>query len=350
VCSTAACGGSSTAIVVPQGDAGESADGTSGDTGPGGSMNPTDAGDAQSAPAPEAGTDGGGGGHAVQTVFVIMMENHSASSIYAASGAPYINGTLLPMGAHATSYLTHVHPSEPNYVWLEAGDNLGITDDNDPMSNGKMTPQHLVTQLTTAGISWKAWVEAIDGNSCPLTSSAALSSGTFGAKHVPQLFFSDVTDGFSAMSATCMAHIRPFSELTTALQNGTAPRYNFIVPDLCDDMHGGQLPCLVGSVSTGDTWLSKNVPTILQSSAFQQGGLLLVVWDEGDEPLGGTASDGPLPVIAVGSMVKSNYPSPGSYTHSSTLKTIEEIFGVSLLGGAADPATSDLFDMFSAFP
>jgi len=92
------------------------------------------------------------------------------------------------------------------------------------------------------------------------------------------------------------------------------------------------------------------VPTIVQSSAFQAGGLLLIVWDEGDEPLGGTASDGPLPFIAIGDAVKTNYTGNVSYTHSSTLKTVEKIFGVPLLRGAADAGTSDLGDMFTTFP
>jgi hypothetical protein len=35
------------------------------------------------------------------------------------------------------------------------------------------------------------------------------------------------------------------------------------------------------------------------------------------------------------------------YDHSSTLKTLQEIFGVKpLLGAAADPATKDLSDLF----
>jgi hypothetical protein len=291
-------------------------------------------------------------GHAIQTVFIILMENHSATSIYGSSSAPYINDTLMKMGAHATAYNTHVHPSEPNYIWLEAGDNLGTSDDNDPTNtaNQHTGVDHLVKQLTTAGISWGAWVEAIDGTTCPLTSSATFSNGTYGAKHVPQIFFDDVTDGFMAGSATCMAHVKPFSQLATALSGGNVPHYNFITPDLCDDMHGGQLPCIAGSVGTGDTWLKNNVPTILGSNAFKNGGLLVVLWDEGDEAIGQTASDGPLPVVLVGTNVKANYPGGVSYTHSSMLKTFEEIFGVPLLRGAADSATPDLSDMFTAFP
>src|SRR3954470_13337995 len=66
-----------------------------------------------------------------RTVFVILMENHNWSSIIGSASAPYINNTLLTMGAHAEQYYNppKIHPSEPNYIWLEAGDNFGIRND-----------------------------------------------------------------------------------------------------------------------------------------------------------------------------------------------------------------------------
>src|SRR5450631_72618 len=69
----------------------------------------------------------------LNTVFVILMENHNWSSIKNSRSAPYINNVLLPMGAHAEQYYNPpaLHPSEPNYLWLEAGDNYGIRNDND---------------------------------------------------------------------------------------------------------------------------------------------------------------------------------------------------------------------------
>src|SRR5260221_12976254 len=95
---------------------------------------------------------------AIRTVFVILMENHNWSSIKGSQSAPYINDTLLPMGAHAEQYYNppKIHPSEPNYIWLEAGDNIGIKDDADPIVNHLSTPDHLVTLLNNAGITWKA--------------------------------------------------------------------------------------------------------------------------------------------------------------------------------------------------
>src|SRR5512138_2085963 len=61
----------------------------------------------------------------IQHVFVIAMENHDASQIYGnTTNAPYINGTLMPAFARATSFgdpLALSIPSEPHYVFMEAG-------------------------------------------------------------------------------------------------------------------------------------------------------------------------------------------------------------------------------------
>src|SRR5882672_1353738 len=91
----------------------------------------------------------------VKTVFIILMENHNWSQIKGSASAPYINNTLLPMASHAEQYFNppSIHPSLPNYLWLEAGTNFGITNDSDPATNHQGTTAHFVTQLASAGIS-----------------------------------------------------------------------------------------------------------------------------------------------------------------------------------------------------
>src|SRR5204863_252749 len=66
------------------------------------------------------------GNQPLKTVFLIMMENHNWSDITSSSSAPYINNTLLAIGAHAAQYFNPpgIHPSLPNYLWLEAGTNF----------------------------------------------------------------------------------------------------------------------------------------------------------------------------------------------------------------------------------
>ena len=65
--------------------------------------------------------------HVVQVVF----ENHSASSIYGSSQAPYLN-SLANTGAKFTQSFAIEHPSEPNYLDLFSGSNQGVTDDSCP--------------------------------------------------------------------------------------------------------------------------------------------------------------------------------------------------------------------------
>jgi hypothetical protein len=282
----------------------------------------------------------------IKNVFIILMENHNwtggkkRQSIKGNADAPYINNILLPMASHAEQYFNPpgIHPSLPNYLWLEAGTNFGILDDNPPSKDSQTTTSHLVTLLLNARISWKAYEEDISGTACPLTDVAE-----YAVRHDPFVYFDDVTDNQDPNSANCIAHIRPYTELATDLANNTVAQYNFITPNLCDDMHDRCKP-LRNSIKQGDTWLSNNVPAILNSAAYQNGGALFITWDEA-----GTG-DGPIGMIVLSPFAKGGgYQNSIQYTHGSTLRTLQEIFGVSpFLGDAGNE--SDLSDLFAQFP
>ena len=269
----------------------------------------------------------------INTVFVILFENTNWASI-TASVAPYIRTTVVPMGAHATQYFNPRgnHPSEPNYIWLEAGGHLGLTTDDDASpTNSTATEHHLVRYLQDAGISWRTSQEDIDGSICPLTRDA--STGRYAPKHTPFVFFRDVTENNDPKSSYCIAHNRPFAKLATDLRTNTVARYNFITPNLCNDMHD----C---GVQAGDTWLSQNLPIILNSPAYQNNGAVFITWDEG-----ANGSDGPIGMIIVSPLAKVNYANSIYYTHSSTLRTMQQIFGVRPFLRDAANAT-DLSDLF----
>jgi phosphatidylinositol-3-phosphatase len=274
------------------------------------------------------------------TVFLITMENHNWSDIKNNPSAPYINNTLLPMASYAEQYFNPpgIHPSEPNYLWLEAGTNFGICNDANPDANHQSTTLHLVTLLNDAHISWKSYQESISGTDCPLT-----GNGLYAPKHNPMIFFNDVTNSNDPNSSYCIAHVRPYSELVTDLQHNTQARYNFIAPNLCDDMHDTCAP-LNDSVKQGDSWLAQNLPIILNSQAYMNGGIVFITWDEGE------GGDGPIGMIVLSRDAKGGgYSNTIRYTHSSTLRTLEEIFGVTPLLGDAANAT-DLRDLFKTFP
>src|SRR5262252_246578 len=138
----------------------------------------------------------------IKNVFVIAMENHNwtqpnnqftggIQQIYQNPAAPFINslvnGTAMAIindanvhiseqVAYATAYHSvlatpsgnnpHIHPSEPNYIWAEAGTNFGVLNDNDPYDpkgpTNQNTPLHLTGLLQQAGRTWRSYQEDID--------------------------------------------------------------------------------------------------------------------------------------------------------------------------------------------
>ncbi len=276
--------------------------------------------------------------HRIKNVFVIVMENHEFGSIQGNGSAPYLNGTLLAQGAHATRYTTpgDLSPSEPNYIWMEAGSNLAILDDDDADINYRTTRAHLTTQLDTAALPWKAYEEGISGMECPIT-----SGGLYAAKHNPMVFFDDVTDGRDPRSAHCMAHVRPYAELARDLEANDVAAYNFITPDLCDDMHNSD-GCVTGDpVANGDSWLARELPRIMAAKVYAQSAIF-IVWDEGGP---GT----PIGMIVVSPFAKPGYAGRVAYTHSSLLRTAQDVFGLRPYLRDAGNANG-LDDLFSVFP
>lgn len=281
-------------------------------------------------------------GHALKTVWIIVMENHDWEDIEGSKSAPYINGTLLPMGAHAAHYASpyEIHPSEPNYIWMEAGDDLEIRDNDDPAWNYRTTKNHLTRHLDTAGVSWRSYQESIQPGLCPIA-----SSGRYGAKHNPMMFFDDVTDGRNPYSKYCIEHVKPYEELARDLEAGNVARYNFITPNMCSDMHDSDEGCETrDSVKNGDLWLSREVPKILASKAYQEGGVLFITWDESED-----AESAPIGMIALSKHAKPGYEGQIAYTHSSLVRTVQDIFAVKpYMRDANNVAALD--DLFVSYP
>jgi hypothetical protein len=338
---------------------------------PGGSSGSTasdDSGDDSSSPssgssASSGGTSGGASGGAdsssgtgsgssgsdasqghIKNVFIILMENTNWSDIYQSAQAPYINSLLTNAEAsYATQYFDNpaaVHPSEPNYIWLEAGSNLGDSSDDDPSASNEHNVTHLATLLDAKGVTWREYAEGITSNTCPVS-----SNGQYACKHVPFVFFQDVVGSPpSATSANCEPHMFAFSDLAGHLTSGNVAAYNFITPNLCDDMHGNTGCPITPETVQGDTWLQTNIPVIMASNAYKEGGAIFITWDESE------GGEFPIGMIVLSPFAKGKgYNNSLKYYHSSTLRTMEEVFGVSpFLNDAANQL--DLSDLFSAFP
>ncbi|HXT94906.1 MAG TPA: alkaline phosphatase family protein [Polyangia bacterium] len=317
-----------------------SATGAGGSAGAGGT--PATGGASGTGGAPVTTSTGGG---PIKYVFAVVMENESSSSVYGSSDAPYLNG-LIKKYAHATAFadpLPDALPSEPHYVWMEAGTNsfsdTTFTTDSDPSaSNSTKSTAHLVTQMEAASpaVSWMSYPEGLSSSTgaCPVH-----SSGFYAAKHDPFVFFQDTAGSPpSATNATCAAHHQAYTtaSFAQALAQGTVAQYSFVVPNLCNDMHGASGCPSSNVVAAGDAWLQANLPPMIDFVNAHQG-VLFIMWDE---PEGGTV----MPFVAIGPGVKIGYTGGVAYTHGSFTKSVDEIFGLPVLSTVT--GANDLADLF----
>jgi phosphatidylinositol-3-phosphatase len=305
----------------------------------------------------------------IGSVFVIAMENHnftqpnpasSPQQILGNPAAPFIN-SLVTQGnpnaaqvSYATAYYNagaHVHPSEPNYVWAEAGTDFGVHTDADPRSANNNTfydeSLHLTAQLNAAGVSWNNYQEDVELSSSPTNSAAGTNApapnpyyGTtqynYAVKHNPMAFFTD----------TAVQNVYPLAQFFTDLKNGQAANYNWVTPNQFNDAHsaltggftyqGTHYTGDQASIAQGDNFLSMVIPQIMASPAYQNNGVIIIWWDETES---GDDTNHTIPEIVISRLSKGNaYASTVPLNHSSDVKTVEGIFGLPFVNNAI-PAT-----------
>ena len=121
--------------------------------------------------------------------------------------------------------------------------------------------------------------------------------------------------------------------------------------DQCNDMHSACGP-LHDPILQGDRWLETWIPRLEASDAYQRGGAILITWDEAQATDDCPGADCPIGLIVLSPLAKGGgFASSLAYDHSSMLKSLQRIFGLSpLLGAAAGRRVNDLADLFTTFP
>ncbi len=340
-------------------------------------------------------------------VFVIALENHNftqpssytnTQALFGNAAAPYLNSLITPgdpnaaMTSYASNYINvpGVHPSEPNYVWAEAGVH-GPLNDNTPYPNNIVNAPNLSALLQSSGQGWRSYQEGIDlarNGSNQLTNTVVPTSqyvvplgnfsGTspayvnpyngshqfnFAAKHAGTLFFTATNGGNDPTSANPEAkYYAPLEQLGSDLAANTVADYSWITPDQFNDMHtsltggftyqGTHYTGDAANIAQGDNFLSMVIPMIEASQAFQNNGAIIIWNDETEgEPANPVGSGFTSTEIVISPLAKGNaYNSVLQYSHSSDLRTLQEVFGLSpsqgqaWLGDAAN--ATDLSDLF----
>jgi hypothetical protein len=223
------------------------------------------------------------------------MENHS----YGRALQGRYTARLAAQYGSASDYHAVGFPSLPNYLALTSGSTWGISDDG----YHRLPAGGLGAQLTTAGIQWRAYMEG-------MSRGCFDSPYPYALKHNP----------FAYYGSGCPSQVVSFTHFAADMK-GNVPRFVWITPGLCHDGHD----CSTG---VADQWLSQTVPMILATSAWQDNGLLLITWDEGDDNANHvlTLAIHPTATAQVSRV---------AYNHYSLLATIEDRLGVARLGRAA---------------
>ncbi len=320
---------------------------------------------------------------ALDHVFVIMLENHSKSSVIGNANAPFLTH-LARKFSMAANYYGVTHPSMPNYIGAIAGDNFGIQDDEDE-NVVHLNRRNLVDQLERHHIRWDAYMESLPADK--LARFGPVVNGTeiklYAKKHNPFVLFHDIV-----REPSRMRHVRHYGALARDLNSDHAPQFVWISPNQCHDMHGGvddhvaghpETPCPYGEAKDdpndaalkhkADVWVHHAVHTIRSSNAWTRHSAIVIVTDENDytgneetggwqsaagccdspyvaaaDPRispnwpGGTYGGGLVPAIVVSASGPRHFVNHTPYNHYSLLTTIEDNWHLSHLGHAGDTA------------
>jgi phosphatidylinositol-3-phosphatase len=270
-------------------------------------------------------------------VVIVLEENHSYSSVVGSSAMPYFN-SLASQNVLATQYYANTHPSIGNYLELTAGQ---IITNNDGYT-ATISADNIVRHMLVAAKSWKSYAQSL-----PSVGYTGGDVYPYIRHHNPLSYFSDVVN-----SSVQRLNLVPFTHFATDLNNNQLPNFSFIAPDQHNNAHdcpAGMSTCSdAQKLAAADAFLKANIAPLLSNPAFQQDGILIILFDESfstDTAHGG----GHVAALMLGPNVKKGYKSTTLYQHQNLLRTIMDALGINTYPAAAATA-GDMSDVFTGAP
>jgi phosphatidylinositol-3-phosphatase len=317
----------------------------------------------------------------------LLKQGELLPNYYAVAGSDLANQVALISGQGPTA---ETAADCPNYADLLPGTESVA---KQVEGNGCVYPASTETlpgQLAAANLKWKAYVEGVGSEQEPTCRHPAL--GAADPSHAlptnegapvpgvdpyltwrnPFVYFHSLLDG-----GECAGNDVGFERLASdlKLKAAKAPALSYIVPNACHS--GGPVPCepeKPTGPAASEELLKTLVPQIMASAAYKEGGLIAIT--SALAPQSGEHADASsccalpsypnLPPLAaappaetavggvkasggggrVGMLLISPFVEPGTvaeagyYDHFSFLRTVEELFGLTPLGYAGEPALS----------
>jgi hypothetical protein len=282
-------------------------------------------------------------------VFLIVEENNGFSDMIGNKAAPNLNYLASTFGLATDYFGVSPNSSEPNYVGILGGSTYNVTSDDAYWKN-KVNAPSLISQLDQAGVSWKAYLQGsphagYQGICYPAKCNGAPDSDPlYVSKH-------DAIQNFTtSWNAADWSRQVPVGQLGQDLASGDVPRFGYIVPDECHDMHGDPPYCVdSGNLgdpqqqhldAVGDAYLGHLVAQITHANFWAQGNnAIIITYDEGDDTAGccdGNPGGGQVATVVVTSHGPRAVTDSQPANHYSTLSSIQHAFGLGCLKNTCD--------------
>jgi hypothetical protein len=281
-------------------------------------------------------------------VFVIVGENTKLNQL-TPNNTPYLATQFKPASAWLTGYYATTHFSTANYVAMTSGQFTHCEQLDDPPADCHQNLPNLFGELDAKGVSWQSWNESMP-QPCTLTDFGSSSTfNSYRVKHNPAVYYDDVEGPGGVWSPTpsaeCVSNDIAMggtgpddtSAFDAALASGSVARFNYIVPNECEDAHDQCKPA--GSrLLQFDAFLKREVPKIEASPAFGTDGLIVVVFDEATSSTLQKSDQfgrgGNVLWAALGPQVDPGVYG-GSFDHYGFLRTLEDGYRLGEYAGAA---------------
>jgi hypothetical protein len=250
-------------------------------------------------------------------VLVVLEENHGYQQVIGNPRLPFINSLAQQYGL-ASQWFDLSHPSLPNYLALTSGSVWDDPSDSTPQ-DGTYPGPSFVDQLAARGIAWKAYMEGMPRR-CDLADQ--FGPNHYDVNHNPFVYYRSIRG-----SRSQCRQVVPFGALASDLSSGAAPSFMWVSPNLVHDMHEG-------TAAQADSWMRDLMQHVTASGWWSQGGIVVVTWDESE------TGDQIATIVVSAHLHHAILATRGD--HYGTLRGLEEIYGLPLLGGVASPGHGDL--------
>jgi hypothetical protein len=255
----------------------------------------------------------------INHVVMLIFENKARTQVMGQSYAPYLN-SLADKCGEATNMQALSNTSLANYIALTSGYTghpAEITSNRDP----SVWPQDTVSIFEQLGTDARELSEDAGGNCWNSTKPT-----TFTVTHTPFPYYTRIP-------ALCKTQDVPLTD-----PMDLSAKFTLLTPNKANIMHRDpSQPNLTTAqkVALGDKWASVWVPKVLASPQYRAGDTMLIIgFDEGN------ARTFNIPFIVVSPYTPVGYTTNVRLDHYSTLRGVQELLGLPLLGNAKTSTTS----------